>query len=85
MVGKMNLVKHIVAAYVVIFFASLVIPNKIEIKINHHHDFSGNYNNDISVRYHFDFGRNLHKPICIELGNQATVPLKMDVKHKGNR
>lgn len=69
----MNLVKHVVAACAVIFFASLVIPGKIEIKINHHHDFSGNYNNSISMRHDFDFGGNMYKPISI------------DVTHKGNR
>jgi hypothetical protein len=68
----MNLVKHVVAACAVIFFASLVI-SKIEIKINHHHDFSGNYNNSISMRHDFDFGGNMYKPISI------------DVTHKGNR
>jgi hypothetical protein len=64
----MNLVKIVVAVCAVIFFACLMIPNKIEIKINHHHDF--------------DFGGNLYKPICIQVGNQATVPLKVDVNHR---
>jgi hypothetical protein len=78
----MNLVKIVVAVCAVIFFACLMIPNKIEIKINHHHDFSGNYNNSISMRHDFDFGGNLYKPICIQVGNQATVPLKVDVNHR---
>lgn len=72
-VRKMNLVKYVVAACAVILFASLVIPSKIEIKINHHHDFSGNYNNSISMRHDFDFGGNMYKPISI------------DVTHKGIR
>lgn len=79
----MNLLKIVVAVCAVIFFAYLMIPNKIEIKINHHHDFSGNYSNSISLKH--DFGGNQHRPICIELGNQATVPLRVNVNHNGNR
>ena len=73
----MNLVKAVAAVCVVIFFTGLMIPNKFEIKINHHHDF----NNSISMRHHFDFGDKLH----IELGNRATVPLKVDINHKENK
>jgi hypothetical protein len=78
----MHLVKISIAVCAVFFFASLMIPNKIEIKINHHHHLS----NSITMHHDFDFGGNLHKPICIYLGNPGlSVPLKVDVTHKGSK
>lgn len=65
--------RSMVGACVVIYFASLMLTSKIEIKMAH--DVHGN------IKINHDFSGNMHKPINLQISDPG-YPIKVDVKNK---
>ncbi|MEG0287051.1 MAG: hypothetical protein RSB82_04880 [Victivallaceae bacterium] len=65
--------RSMIGACVVIYFASLMLTSKIEIKMAH--DVNGN------IRINHDFSGNMHKPINLQISDPG-YPIKVDVKNK---
>jgi hypothetical protein len=69
--------RYMVAACVVIYFASTMFGSHFEISIVH--SIKGNVKSDVELKH--DFGGNLHNPINIQLSDPG-YPVKLEVRNR---
>lgn len=62
-------VLNIAGACVVVYFASIMLSSRIEVKMVH----------QVDVKMHHDFSGNMYKPINIQLSDPG-YPIKFEVK-----